>query len=128
MKKLYQMVMWPLLLAKMCKILNQILKHRQTRLRVKKPKRKLNKSLKRSILVEGITKTTEPITTVPGTTKTRGSITAIGNILLGTINKNRKLTGPIDTRTNSSINRSRSTLATMTKPKGPTPAETAIHP
>lgn len=128
MKKLYQMVMWPLLLAKMSKILNQILKHRQTRLRVKKPKRKLNKSLKRSILVEGITKTTEPITTVPGTTKTRGSITAIGNILLGTINKNRKLTGPIDTRTNSSINRSRSTLATMTKPKGPTLAETAIHP
>ena len=122
------MVMWPLLLAKMCKILNQILKHRQTILRVKEPKRKLNKSLKRSILVEGITKTTEPITTVPGTTKTRESITAIGNILLGTINKNRKLTGPLDTRTKRSINRSRSTLATMTKPKGPTPAETAIHP
>lgn len=127
MKKLYQMVMWPLLLAKMSKILNQILKHRQTRLRVKKPKRKLNKSLKRSILVEGITKTTEPITTVPGTIKTRGSITEIGKIL-GTINKNRKLTGPLDTRTNSSINRRRSTLAIMTKPKGPTPAETAIHP
>lgn len=122
------MVMWPLLLAKMCKILNQILKHRQAILRVKKPKRKLNKSLKKSILVEDITKTTEPITTVPGTIKTRGSITEIGKILLGTINKNRKITGPLDTRINSSINRRLSTLATMTKPKGPTLAETAIHP